>query len=122
LGGALDDKKNRGHFLNKISDQAQRLHALIADVLELSKIESGMFITLVATLGLSEVATQAVEVLKAKGEAKESTLSQEIPTGIRVTAHREGFFHVFENLLDNAIKYSPEKSKVRIYSRVCPEE
>jgi len=39
-----------------------------------------------------------------------------------VTAHREGLFHVFENLLDNAIKYSPEKSKVRIYPEYCPME
>jgi two-component system phosphate regulon sensor histidine kinase PhoR len=121
LGGALEDKKNRGQFLGKISDQAQRLHALIADVLELSKIESGMFITSLEPLDLSEIAAQVVEVLKAKAEAKGIGISQEIPAGTRVTAHREGLFHVFENLLDNAIKYSPEKSQVRIYSRALPD-
>jgi two-component system phosphate regulon sensor histidine kinase PhoR len=121
LEGALDDKKNRGQFLKKISDQAHRLHALIADVLELSKIESGMFITSLEPMDLSEVAQQAIEVLKAKWEAKEISIHQEIPPGTRVTAHREGLFHVFENLLDNAVKYSPEKSEIRFYSQTRPD-
>ncbi len=116
LEGAIDDKKNRGQFLKKISDQAQRLHALISDVLELSKIESGMFITSLEPMDLSEVAAQVIEVLKAKWESKEITIHQQIPAGTKVTAHQEGLFHVFENLLDNAIKYSPEKSEIRIYS------
>ncbi|HTA75855.1 MAG TPA: ATP-binding protein [bacterium] len=121
LEGAIDDKKNRGQFLKKISDQAQRLHALISDVLELSKIESGMFITSLEPMELTEVASQVVEVLKAKWESKEIAIHQDIPVGMRVIAHQEGLFHVFENLLDNAIKYSPEKSEIRVYSRVLED-
>jgi len=117
LEGAIDDKKNRGQFLKKISDQAQRLHALISDVLELSKIESGMFITSLEPMELTEVASQVVEVLKAKWESKEIVIHQDIPVGTKVIAHQEGLFHVFENLLDNAIKYSPEKSEIRVYSQ-----
>ncbi len=121
LEGAIDDKKNRGQFLKKISDQAQRLHALISDVLELSKIESGMFITSLEPMELTEVASQVVEVLKAKWESKEIAIHQDIPVGTRVIAHQEGLFHVFENLLDNAIKYSPEKSEIRVYSQVLED-
>src|SRR5581483_6222023 len=44
IEGAVDDKKHRVQFLQKISDQAQRLNALISDVLELSRIESGMYV------------------------------------------------------------------------------
>jgi two-component system phosphate regulon sensor histidine kinase PhoR len=121
LEGAIDDKKNRGQFLKKISDQAQRLHALISDVLELSKIESGMFITSLEPMELTEVASQVVEVLKAKWESKEIVIHQDIPAGTKVIAHQEGLFHVFENLLDNAIKYSPEKSEIRVYSKVLED-
>jgi two-component system, OmpR family, phosphate regulon sensor histidine kinase PhoR len=117
IAGAIDDKKNRGQFLKKISDQAQRLHALITDVLELSRIESGLYITSLEPVDVSEVAQQAVELLKAKWEAKEIRIQQEIPAGTRVTAHREGLFHVLENLLDNAVKYSPEKTEIRIFAR-----
>jgi len=116
ISGAMDDKKNRGQFLQKISDQAQRLHALITDVLELSKIESGVYITSLEPVDLAEVAQQVVEVLKAKSEAKEITIRQEIHFGAKVTAHRDGLFHVFENLLDNAVKYSPKGTEIRIYS------
>lgn len=117
LEGAIDDKKNRGLFLKKISEQAQRLHALISDVLELSKIESGMFISSLELLDLSEVVSQVIEVLKAKWESKEITIHQNIPLGTKVTAHQEGLFHVFENLLDNAIKYSPNQSEISFFSK-----
>ena len=117
LSGAIDDRKNRGHFLQKISDQAQRLHALITDVLELSKIESGAYLEEAEPVDLSEVAQQAVELLKAKWEAKGIQVAQEIPAGEKALARKEGLFHVVENLLDNAVKYSPAKSRVRISSR-----
>ena len=116
LAGAIDDKKNRGQFLQKISDQANRLNALITDVLELSRIESGMYITSLEPVDVAEVTQQAIELLRAKWEAKEITILQEIPEGTRVMAHREGLFHVLENLLDNAIKYSPAKTQIRTYS------
>ena len=117
LSGAIDDKKNRVQFLQKISDQAQRLNALITDVLELSRIESGVYVSSLEPVELSEVAQQAVELLKAKWEAKEIKLRQEINEGVKVTAHREGLFHVLENLLDNAVKYSPPKSEILLSSR-----
>ena len=117
LSGAIDDKKNRGQFLQKISDQAQRLNALITDVLELGRIESGMYISSLEPVGLEDVVQQAVELLKAKMESKSIVLKQEIPQGAKVVAHREGLFHVLENLLDNAVKYSPEKSEIRLAAR-----
>ena len=114
LEGAIDDRKNRAQFLKKISDQANRLNALITDVLELSKIESGLYITGLELLRPAEVAQQVVELLKAKWEAKEMVIRQDIPPQVLVLAHREGLFHVLENLLDNAIKYSPSKTEIRL--------
>jgi len=112
--GAIDDKKNRVQFLEKISDQAQRLHALITDVLELSRIESGGFVTSLEPVDLLATARQVVETLKAKWEAKGLTLTVEVPSGTWVTGHKQGLFHVLENLLDNAVKYSPSKGEVRL--------
>jgi two-component system phosphate regulon sensor histidine kinase PhoR len=120
IEGAVDDKKNRSQFLQKISDQAHRLHALISDVLELSKIESGGYISSLEPVEVGEVVQQALDLLKTKWEAKEIKVLTDIPAGTRVIAHREGLFHVVENLLDNAVKYSPEKSRVRI--AVAPRE
>ncbi|HVZ81133.1 MAG TPA: ATP-binding protein [bacterium] len=121
ISGALDDKKNRVQFLQKISDQAQRLNALITDVLELSRIESGMFITSLEAVDVAETAQQAVDLLKAKWEAKGIGIDLKVPPRTLVEAHREGLFHVFENLLDNAIKYSPEKSRIVIGAEERPQ-
>lgn len=114
ISGALDDKKNRVQFLQKISDQAQRLNALITDVLELSRIEGGMFITSLEPVDAAETAQQVVELLKAKWEAKGIGIESKVPLPTMVLAHKEGLFHVFENLLDNAIKYSPVNSLITL--------
>lgn len=121
ISGALDDKKNRVQFLQKISDQAHRLNALITDVLELSRIESGMFITALEPVDAAETAQQAIDLLKAKFEDKNMEVDLKVPSGTYVQAHKEGLFHVFENLLDNAIKYSPAKSRVLIGSEPVSE-
>jgi two-component system phosphate regulon sensor histidine kinase PhoR len=115
--GAIDDKKNRIQFLEKISDQAQRLHALITDVLELSRIESGGFVTSLEPVDLLGTARQVVETLRAKWEAKGVTLTTEVPSGTWVMGHKQGLFHILENLLDNAVKYSPSKGEVRLTAK-----
>jgi two-component system phosphate regulon sensor histidine kinase PhoR len=121
LSGAIDDRKNRGQFLKKISDQANRLNALITDVLELSKIESGLYITGLEPVRPADVAQQVIDLLKAKWETKKMKINLEVPSSVMVVAHREGLFHVFENLLDNAIKYSPSKTEIRFHSHAGPD-
>jgi two-component system phosphate regulon sensor histidine kinase PhoR len=115
LSGAMEDKKNRAQFLQKISDQTQRLHALILDVLELSRIESGAGLEKAEAVDLAEKVSRAMEILKAKAEARGINVIQEVPAGVRVMGFPDGLLHVLENLLDNAIKFSPPKSQVRVY-------
>ncbi|MGH7738871.1 MAG: sensor histidine kinase, partial [bacterium] len=116
LEGALDDKKRRVQFLEKISAQAQRLHALIADILQISAIESGAILETSREVDLGEVVRQAVELLKAQWEARGIQVFQEIEPGQKVWAPKEGLFHIVENLLDNAVKYSLVQSRVWISS------
>lgn len=117
LSGGMDDKKNRAQFLEKISAQTQRLHALITDVLELSKIESGAYMERLGPVNLSETVGRVVELLKAKAEARQVSILVDVPEEEKVTAFHEGLLHVVENLVDNAIKFSSAKGEVRVSSK-----
>ena len=73
LSGAIDDKKNRVQFLEKISTQAERLHALITDVLELSKIESSAYMEGLEAVDLSEVAQRGGILKSQRGSEKSAS-------------------------------------------------
>jgi two-component system phosphate regulon sensor histidine kinase PhoR len=115
--GAMEDKKNRGQFLEKIGDQSRRLKALIEDVLELSRIESGRYVEPVSVVALKEAVETAKELLRAKADAKRIRLLDETPEDLRVKAQNDGLQRILLNLLDNAIKYSPEDTVVTVTAR-----
>jgi len=110
--GGMDDKKNRSAFLGKIADQSKRLHALIEDVLELSRIEAGGASGSTESVLLSDVVEQAVETLRAKAEARRITLKTSDLAGRKVRGQTDAVLRILVNLLDNAIKFSAEGSVV----------
>ena len=114
LTGGMDDKKNRAAFLQKIADQSKRLHALIEDVLELSRIEGGRYGAVLQPVEVQAVAEQALDLVRAKAEARGSRIENDLEAGLAVLGHEEGLLRILVNLLDNAVKYSPEKSMVRL--------
>ncbi len=117
LTGGIDDKKNRAGFLQKIADQSKRLHALIEDVLELSRIEGGRYGAVLQPVEVQAVAEQALDLVRAKAEARGTRFETSLEEGLSVQAHEEGLLRILVNLLDNAVKYSPDKSLVRLMGR-----
>jgi two-component system phosphate regulon sensor histidine kinase PhoR len=112
--GAIDDAKNRKSFLQKIHDQSSRLHELITDVLELSRIESGRYVESLAPVDVVKVCRTAQDLLRAKAEARRVTIRCGLPDGLSVQGHEDGLLRVMVNLLDNAVKYSPEGGTVAV--------
>lgn len=119
--GAIDDKKIRGQFLEKISSQSRRLHDLIEDVLELSRIESGRKLETFEKVRLKESIGAAVEVLRANAQAKRIRIVDSIPENFAVKAQSDGLQRIFVNLLDNAVKYSPEDTAITLSSETTED-
>jgi two-component system phosphate regulon sensor histidine kinase PhoR len=115
--GGMEDKKNRGVFLDKIADQSKRLHALIMDVLDLSRIETGNILTSAAPVPLEAVAEQAAETLRGKAATRRVTLRMTDLGGKKVRGDAEALLPIVANLLDNAVKFSAEGSTVEVGAR-----
>jgi two-component system, OmpR family, sensor histidine kinase KdpD len=102
----------RQSFLALISDETTRLANLIADVLDTSRIEAGTF-----TFSFTDVDVAGVvnDVLTAAAVGQdEVNLRAEIGFIPRIRADRERLLQVLQNLVDNAVKYSPAQGDVTV--------
>jgi two-component system phosphate regulon sensor histidine kinase PhoR len=115
LDGALDDPQHRVHFIEQIGRQSDRLHALILDLLSLARIESGSQVFDFQPVELDVVLRACAERHVPRAQARQQTLGID-PGGppVVVWADEDAVDQVLENLLDNALKYTPPGGAVRL--------
>ncbi|MHA7128096.1 sensor histidine kinase [Algoriphagus namhaensis] len=107
--------EQREKYLKIISDSTDRLTKLVADLFDLSKLESGQMQVKMEKLKLQELLFDSAlkyELLaQTKGIEIKSTICQNLPT---VTADLSLIDRVIQNLLDNAVKYTPDRGEILI--------
>jgi two-component system phosphate regulon sensor histidine kinase PhoR len=115
LLGAVEDAEHRGQFLDRIARQSDRLYALILDLLSLARIESGGELFEVQAVPIGTVLRACLERHRPRAEARGQTLTLEDDgADPAVLADEEALDQIFDNLVDNAVKYTPEGGKIRV--------
>jgi two-component system, OmpR family, phosphate regulon sensor histidine kinase PhoR len=117
IEGAVDDAENRGRFLERIHEQTHRLHALILDLLSLARIEAGEQAWTMQLVAVGDVIRGCVERHQERVQAKQQTLALEPPAEnaeISVFADIEALSEIVDNLVDNAVKYTPAGGTIRL--------
>jgi len=113
--GALNDKENALEFLRIILSDSNRLSALIDDLLNLAKIESGKLNMEKGPYGLLFIVDQVMGTFKKQIERKSISVKTDIPNNISMVFIDETRIkQVFNNLIDNAIKYNRPNGKITI--------
>ena len=104
------------NFLGIITRQAERLHAIVEDLLALARIEQGKREDAIEMLTepLSPVIAAAVETCQAKADAKDISIRVDCEFGLMATMNRTMLEQALINLIDNAVKYSPDNSRVDV--------
>jgi two-component system phosphate regulon sensor histidine kinase PhoR len=114
---ALHDETVNALFLKRIDEQVERLNQLILDLLSLARIESGEELFEHGPLNLVPVLESCVEAQRGRAQSKNLNLIFE-PGGLddetMVLADEEAIRQIVDNLVDNAIKYTPEGGSVAV--------
>ena len=114
--GAVDDKENNRRFLAVIRRNAERMHALIADILELSMIESGKVSVEIRQVNLNTVINDVFAALSSQAGSRGIRLENEVPENTFVRADAMRLEQMLTNLVDNAVKFNRENGCVTVGS------
>ncbi|PLY02211.1 MAG: hypothetical protein C0624_09125 [Desulfuromonas sp.] len=106
-------------FLNEIYDRGEALNQIIEDLLDISRIEQGMPITLdLQQTKLDDVLRKSIAHFKTRNPKHDYRLIlPETDTATTLSIDRHRIRQVFENLLSNATKYTPEGKKILVELR-----
>jgi len=113
-GPAKDDEIAKINFLKIISSQSKRMENLISDLLILSRIELQEHIRPDKPVNLKNILTKVKDIHFTSLKEKNINLEMNLDNVSDVIGDEDKLITVFSNLLDNAIKYSKEKSTINI--------
>jgi len=121
IDGAKDDPQKCVEFLGIIQRHADQLNALLADLLQLSTIESGQYQWQRGTVSISHLIDKAVHLLRPQADKKGQTISIGSSEGVGpVTGDADKLIQVLINLIDNAVKYTPKGGRITVEARQRP--
>jgi two-component system phosphate regulon sensor histidine kinase PhoR len=121
-GHAKDDEVAREKFLGIMSDEAGRMRRLINDLLSLTRIELNEHVPPSGIVDIVAVVRDAAAALAPLAEADKVSISVEIADHIpAVTGQRDELIQLFQNLIQNAIKYGKAGGHVGVSIGVSPD-
>ena len=121
LAGALEDPGNRRRFVEIIREHATRLARLTEDLLKLSRIEAGQLKLEFRPVSVTELIESCVETAQLKAVPRRLALHVRLPNELpTVRGDANSLQEVLQNLLDNALQYTPAGGKIEV-SAVCSD-
>ena len=114
LDGAMADEVTCRRFLSIIDGETDRLVKLVDDLLDLSLLESKRLTLELKPVDVGVLVAHTVDKLRPLAATQRLTLQQSGASGIVVSADADRLEQVLTNLVDNALKYTPEGGRVDV--------
>ncbi len=121
-GAAKDDAEARTRFLGIMHEQAGRMSRLVADLLTLSRIELSEHSRPIGRADLGAILKRVAETLEIQARAKRMRIVVDFPPDLpAVNGQDDELSQIFQNLVDNAIKYGREGTDVEVKACLAAE-
>jgi two-component system phosphate regulon sensor histidine kinase PhoR len=115
VDGEATEEKTRREFYEIIQSEANRLGRLIDNILNISRIESGLVKINKRPLSLSVIMKEAIEVIAPQARTKNIEIEERVPPAFYETmADKDMLYQAVLNLMSNSVKYTPEGGKLTI--------
>ncbi|MEN3347773.1 MAG: two-component system, OmpR family, phosphate regulon sensor histidine kinase PhoR [Bradyrhizobium sp.] len=112
-GPAREDARARERFLGIMHTQATRMARLIDDLLSLSRVELSAHVRPEASIDIVPIIRQVVDGLEALAAERQVEIDTDLPeTPVTIAGDREELLRLFENLIENALKYGASGGRV----------
>ncbi len=113
------DKSTLIQFMERIHAQSIRLSQLISDLMTISRLEADQNTADFTLINFSELVKRALTAAQPLMEAKQHQLKNALPEHkVEVFGDHQHLSQLVDNLIDNAIKYTPEKGLIQVRLRV----
>ena len=102
LAGAKDDPQMSTRLIDGLHRNAERLARILADLLDLSRLDAGQYRLDIATVSVKTITEQSLSAVEQKPGI---TVAVNIPDALRVQADPKALDQILVNLIDNGVKY-----------------
>jgi signal transduction histidine kinase len=113
FGGQADEQKRR-HYLTLCRQQLERLSGMVEQILSMSMERRRQFKLKIETISLNELLQPVIEQQQVKADKPVTITTHIEPDNLTIEADRAHLSNILNNLIDNAIKYSPDEARVDI--------
>ena len=117
LAGAKDDPAMAGRLIDGLHRNAERLARILADLLDLSRLDAGQYRLELGTVPIRPAVDQALSAVETQAAARGVRVDVDVPDTLAVKADPKALDQILVNLIDNGIKYTRADGHVWIQAR-----
>jgi signal transduction histidine kinase len=114
LGLARRPGANLAQELDRIDEEAQRLDEMIGEILSLARLDDPMPKIATEPVLIDELLEEVCENARVEGDTRGIRVALEAAAGLQVMGDREQLYRAIENVVRNAIRYSPDQRLVTV--------
>jgi two-component system phosphate regulon sensor histidine kinase PhoR len=119
IDGEADDEKTKREFYEVIQNESNRLSRLIDNILNISRIESGLVKINKQPQSLMVIMKEAIEVITPQARMKQIQVVEQLtPAFYQTMADKDMLYQAVLNLLSNSVKYTPEGGSITVSNTV----